>query len=33
MGSNITGTYSTTAFVDSNFKKLIDKLTKKCNKQ
>lgn len=32
-GSNITGTYSTTAFVDSNFKKLIDKLTKKGNKQ
>lgn len=32
-GSNITGTYSTTAFVDSNFKKLIDKLTKKDNKR
>lgn len=33
MGSNITGTYSTTALVDSNFKKLIDKLTKKGNTQ
>lgn len=32
-GSNITGTYSTTAFVDSNFKKLIDRLTKKGSTQ
>ena len=33
MGSNITGTYSTTTLVDSNFKKLVDRLTKNGNTQ
>lgn len=32
-GSNITGTYSITTLVDSNFKKLVDRLTKNGNTQ